>query len=114
MGSITVYDEVKSSRVVIYAVGALELAAFDENLRALGGVDGGQDDVRLIFSAAHHKARARYDVGLEFVHTEVAGVDLCQERRQGLALGVEYVALQLGEEGDGGHYGLLVELCLFP
>ena len=80
----------------------------------MGGVDGRQDDVGGILSAAHHQAALRHDVGAEFVDAEVAGVDLAQQRAQDLAFGVENVALQLGKQGDCGHDGLLVETAFLP
>ena len=90
------------------------LSAADEYGGTRGGVDGGEDDACLILSAAHDHAALGDDEGVEAVDAHVAGVELRDEVLQGFALGIEDVVLELGEEGDGGHDGLVVKLGVLP
>ena len=50
-----------------------------ENRGALGSVDSSQNDVCRVFAAAHHQSRLGKHIGVEFVHTHIAGIDLCEE-----------------------------------
>ena len=91
-----------------------KFAAVDEHLRAGCGVDGRKNDVGGIFAAAHHEAALWDHEGVELVDAHVAGINVGQKVLEGFAFGVFHVVLELGEKGDGGHYGLVVEFRLLP
>ncbi len=91
-----------------------EFHASDIYFGALGGVDGGKKYIGRICTTAHYKTARRQHIGIEFVHSEIAGVDLAEKRRQDFSFGIEDVVLQFREKCDSCDNRLMVEAALFP